>query len=168
MSCYFLAGTGALKKSEFKNLQLFKLKNLNSVRLHTDHTHSLLTPLKLLKPTTMMSLTPSPTSADSKVDRGWIASHKRFCPSPSYTLMLCQCDSTMTAIFNTALCEVKNNLNVELTWQPTHPSEKSEILSAKAIQWQLCHGDIGRSDSVKGDEKYSKHYHYQLPRIRRA
>ena len=36
MSRYFLVGTGALKKSEIKNLELIEnLKNLNSVRLRT-------------------------------------------------------------------------------------------------------------------------------------
>ncbi len=76
-------------------------------------------------------------------------------------LSLCQFDSTMTAIFNTALCEVKITLNTELTWQPPPIPRQSESLLAKAIQWQLHHGNIGRSDSVKEDEKYSKHYHYQ-------
>ena len=76
-------------------------------------------------------------------------------------LSLCQFDSTMTAIFNTALCEVKITLNIELTWQPPPIPGQSESLLAKAIQWQLHHGNIGRSDSVKEDETYSKHYHYQ-------
>ncbi len=84
-----------------------------------------------------------------------------FCPSTSHTLMLCQFDSTMTAIFNTALCEVKIILNIELTWQPLPIPGQSESLLAKAIQWQPHHGNIGRSDSVKEDKKYSKHYHYQ-------
>ncbi len=47
-----------------------------------------------------------------------------------------------------------------MTWQPTCPSRQSESLSAKEIQWQLRPGNIGRSDSVKDDEKYSEHYHY--------
>ncbi len=76
-------------------------------------------------------------------------------------LLLCQFDSTMTAIFNTALCEVKITLNIELTWQPPPIPGQSESLLAKAIQWRLHHGNIGRSDSVKEDKKYSKHYHYQ-------
>jgi hypothetical protein len=84
-----------------------------------------------------------------------------FCPSTSHILMLCWFDSTMTEIFNTALCEVKITLNIELTWQPPSIPGQSESLLAKAIQWQLHHGSIGRSDSDKEDETYSKHYHYQ-------
>ena len=75
--------------------------------------------------------------------------------------MLCQFDYKMTAVFNTALCEVKITLDIELTWQPPPIPGQSESLLAKAIQWQLHHGNIGRSDSVKEDEKYSEHYHYQ-------
>ncbi len=47
---------------------------------------------------------------------------------------------------------------MELTWQPTHPYGQSESLLSKAIQWQLRHCNIGRSDCVKEDEKYNKHY----------
>ncbi len=71
-------------------------------------------------------------------------------------LSLCKFDSTMTAIFNTALCEVTITLNIELTWQPPPIHGQPESLLAKAIQWQLHHGNIGRSDSVKEDEKYWK------------
>ncbi len=60
----------------------------------------------------------------------------------------------------------KKTLNNEFTWQPTRPSGQSEFLVAKSIQWQLRHGNIGRSDSVKEDEKYSEHYHYQCTEYR--
>ena len=65
MSRYFLAGTGAFKKSEFKTWNFKKkLKILNNVRLLIDHT-SLAHPPQMLGPTTMMSSTTPPTSADS-------------------------------------------------------------------------------------------------------
>ena len=52
-------------------------------------------------------------------------------------------------MFNASLSEVKLTLHMESTWQPTRPSRWSESLSAKAFQWQLRHGNIGRSDCVK-------------------
>jgi hypothetical protein len=61
-------------------------------------------------------------------------------------------------LLSTAICVVKITPKIELTWQPTHPSTGSESLSAKAIQRQLCHDNIDRSNCVKEDEKNSKHY----------
>ncbi len=76
-------------------------------------------------------------------------------------LSLCQFDSTMTAIFNTALCEVKITLNIEFDLTtPAHPRTIRESLSQSNSR-QLHHGNICRSNSVKEDEKYSKHYRYQ-------
>ncbi len=59
-------------------------------------------------------------------------------------------------------CEVKITLNIEMTLQPAHPSRQSESLSAKAIQWQLHHSNIGRNDYVEEDEENSNSKHYQL------